>query len=254
MKDKPEQTNTSCARAEDLVTYLYNEASELEAAEFRRHLDECATCAQEMSVFKSVREDVIEWRNQSLPSFDFQQAGAAPVYSKAEAASGKRSALAALRQFFTLAPAWMRAATAVAALIICALVVFTAIHFSERQGEIAKVAPQSPAQSAPDKVTQPRPQEVKQSVPQETEVKQASVVEQKRAVEVAKDTPVSPRAKSRKATGAPVSVAQQRRAAPDKAKASQEARQQLAELVQTSKDDDDLPRLSDLIEDSSGSN
>ncbi|HEX8175414.1 MAG TPA: zf-HC2 domain-containing protein [Pyrinomonadaceae bacterium] len=249
MKEKPEQT-TTCAHAEELVTYLYGELSEHEAAQFRRHMEQCGSCKQELTAFGRVREDVIEWRNQSLPSFDFQQA---PLYSNAVAAPQKRSALAALRQFFTLAPMWMRAATAAAALVICALLVFTAIHFSERPEAVVEVTPKAPAQAQPAETTGPRTGEINQSEPQDAREKQASVVD-KRSAEIVKDNNGATRRKSRGQAGTPVVVAQQRKAAPYKVRASQEARQQLAELVQTSVDDDDLPRLSDLIDDSSGSN
>lgn len=248
MKEKKDQT-TTCDYAEELVTYLYGELSEHEAAQFRRHMEQCGSCKRELAAFSRVRQDVIEWRNLSLPSFDFQQA---PLYSKAEAAPQKRSALAALRQFFTLAPMWMRAATAAAALAICALLVFTAIHFSEQPGAVVEVTPKAPAQAQPDAATARRTDEINQSEPQETKEEQDVAVE--RPVETAQDNRAATRRKSRRQAGTPVAVAQQRKAAPDKAKASQEARQQLAELVQTSRDDDNLPRLSDLIDDSSGSN
>lgn len=252
MKEKQEQTGP-CARAEDLVTYLYGELSEHEAALFRGHMEQCGSCKQELTAFSRVREDVIEWRNQSLPSFDFQHA-TAPARPSAEMPPQKRSALAALRQFFTLSPVWMRAATAAAALAICALVVFTAIHFSERPEAIVQVTPKAATQAQPDETTGRRTEANNQSETRVDKERQAAVVEQQRPVEVAREKNVAPRAKSRRATATPVTVAQQKQATPDKVKASQEARQQLAELVQTSRDDDDLPRLSDLIEDSSGSN
>ncbi|HEX8745944.1 MAG TPA: zf-HC2 domain-containing protein [Pyrinomonadaceae bacterium] len=251
MKEKPEQT-TICAQGEELVAYLYGELGDHEAAQFRRHMEQCGSCEQELAAFGRVREDVIEWRNRSLPSFDFQQA---PLYSNAEAATQKRSALAALRQFFTLAPVWMRAATAAAALAICALVAFTAIHFSERPEAMVKVTPKAPEQAQPRETAGPSTVEINRSEPQDAKEKQADVVEQ-RPVEIANDNNVVPRRKSRRQTaGMPVVVAQQRKATPDKARASQQARQQLAELVQSSRDEDSgLPRLSDLIDDSSGSN
>jgi len=148
----------------------------------------------------------------------------------------------------------MRAATAAAALAICALVVFTAIHFSERPGAVVQVTPKAPTQAPPEAANTRPIEEINQSTPRDEREKQANVAEQKRPVETAKGNGVVAGRKSRGQSGAPVVVARQSRVAPGKVKASQEARQQLAELVQTSVVEDDLPRLSDLIEDSSGSN
>lgn len=252
MKEKTKQY-ADCARAEDLVTYLYGEASEQEAAEFKRHMEQCNSCCVEMAAFSRAREDVVEWRNQSLPSFEFSRA-VAPAYSEAADAVRKRAAMAALRQFFMLAPAWMRAATAVAALVICALVVFTAIHFSEQPGTLVQVSTQAPTEAQADEMTKRRAEELRQKGVQEAIEKQAALAQEKPPVESVKDNNASPRTKSRRPTVSSVASAQQKRMAPDKAKASQEARQQLAELVQTSKEDDGLPRLSDLIDDASDSN
>jgi hypothetical protein len=117
---------------------------------------------------------------------------------------------------------------------------------------VVQVTPKAPAQAEPDAATARRTDEINQSEPQDAKEKQAVPVE--RPVEIAQDNRAATRRKSRRQSGTPVAVAQQRKAAPDKARASQEARQQLAELVQASRDDDNLPRLSDLIDDSSGAN
>lgn len=249
MKEKPEQT-TTCAHADELVTYLYGELSEHEAAQFRLHMQQCGSCNQEVAAFSRVRANIIEWRDQSLPSFNFLQA---PLYSNAETATQKRSALAAFRQFFTLSPMWMRAATVAAALAICALLVFTAIHFSEQPEAIVQVTPKAPEQAQPAETVERRREEINQRGQQDSTEKQAAAAEE-RTVETAKDNNAMTRRKSRRQAGdAPVVVAQQKQVTPDKARASQEARQQLAELVQASADDEDLPRLSDLIDDSSDS-
>ncbi len=72
------------------------------------------------------------------------------------------------------------------------------------------------------------------------------------AVAVNDSSTTAARPKVKRASQPASTLAQQKpRAVPDKAQESrQEARQQLAELVQTSKEDDGLPRLSDLIDDS----
>lgn len=121
----PETSQASlCARANDLVTYLYGEASESEAKEFESHIQGCAPCRAELSMFSEVREAIGAWRNEALglTAFPARVANDAPAVNAAGAANTrKRSAIAALREFFTLSPAWMRTATAFASIAFCVL-------------------------------------------------------------------------------------------------------------------------------------
>ncbi len=47
-----------CHRSEDLVTYLYNEASAAEAQDFANHVEKCEACRAEFAVFSEVRESI----------------------------------------------------------------------------------------------------------------------------------------------------------------------------------------------------
>jgi hypothetical protein len=132
MKDS---TNTSlCARAEDMVTYLYNEATPAEAKDFEKHIKLCSSCRSELATFGHVREAMGEWRQQALGSLTAPavEADAARHFAPAMAPARRRSALAAFREFFTLSPMWMRAATAVAALVFCALAVIAVAYFTQQ--------------------------------------------------------------------------------------------------------------------------
>lgn len=116
-----------CHRAEDLVTYLYGEANESEAGDFRAHLQQCDACRSEFAAFDQMHESILVWRNEALgASFT----PAAMVAEPSVASTGfvrherKLSALAALREFFNVSPLWLRGATAFAGLLLCALLVF----------------------------------------------------------------------------------------------------------------------------------
>lgn len=131
MRDKkmqgiPEELPEPCARAEELVAYLYREANDAEAQEFEAHTQHCESCRTELAAFAQVRGSIDEWRQQSL-GFLGSPALAAEVVPALDAAAAKqarkRSALAALREFFTLSPMWMRAATVAVSVCVCALVV-----------------------------------------------------------------------------------------------------------------------------------
>ena len=86
--------------------YLYGEAAPAEAKAFRQHLTSCAVCRQEMAAFGGVREMVGEWRTDALgtvPSLGMDESFTnAPAALHAHAR--KRSAIAALREFFSLSP------------------------------------------------------------------------------------------------------------------------------------------------------
>ena len=107
MKETPD-----CERASELIAYLYNEADERERRDFQLHLNECSTCREEVASFGVVRESIIEWRDEALAGFVSQ-----PVATKAT----RKSALAALRQFFDLSPLWLKGATAFAVVAFCVL-------------------------------------------------------------------------------------------------------------------------------------
>jgi hypothetical protein len=116
-----------CARADDLVTYLYGEATQIEAQSFESHMRSCDSCRTELASFREASEYIGEWRRQALgasPSPATEVNRIRPlVYAQ------KRSAIAALREFFTLSPAWLRAATAAIALVFCALAVIAVAYF-----------------------------------------------------------------------------------------------------------------------------
>ncbi len=247
MKENPEAEG--CERAEELVAYLYGEASAQEAREFRLHMERCRACSDELTALSRVREDVVEWRNQSLPAFEPSPA-VAPSLATHEEAQPRRSALAALREFFKLSPMWMRAATAAAALVVCALVVFAVARFYERPATVVKVVQTGPTEYEVKEMVNKRAEELRQGEKKAVEV---SATQTKDADAVA-DKPTAAAPKAPKPARSYSTVARrQSNVAPGKVNSSQEARQQLAELMQRTKEDDNLPRLSDLIDDSNES-
>jgi hypothetical protein len=129
-----------CHRAEDLVTYLYGEANAADALDFRSHLQQCDSCRTEFTVFNQVHESIETWRNEALGA-SFNPA-AIPATVPIDATSvirheRKLSALAALREFFTVSPLWLRGATAFAALLLCVLGVMVVSRMSRRPVDLA---------------------------------------------------------------------------------------------------------------------
>lgn len=131
MQELPLNTPQLCARADDLVAYLYREVNESEAQNFEAHLQRCGSCQTELLAFGQVRGSINEWRQATLGSLGAPalEAQHAPALSSVGATHGRaRSAISALREFFTLSPMWMRAATATMSLCVCALVVLAIAH------------------------------------------------------------------------------------------------------------------------------
>jgi hypothetical protein len=112
-----------CGRGEELVAYLYGEAGPAETESFGRHLSACAHCRAEFDSFAGVRAGIVEWRREVMttaPSIDFTPAPALATETSLRAARGRPS-LAALREFFSLSPLWLRAGGLAATLAVCAL-------------------------------------------------------------------------------------------------------------------------------------
>jgi hypothetical protein len=122
--NKIQETNL-CGRAEQLVGYLYGESSDAERAGFEQHLAACGACREELSAFRQVRESVGAWRAEVLthaPAITATELIHADVPTRAPRnATSPRTAWDALREFFALTPAWLRAASVAAALVVCAL-------------------------------------------------------------------------------------------------------------------------------------
>jgi hypothetical protein len=116
-----------CHRAEDLVTYLYGEATAEEARDFSAHMRQCDACRAEFTVFNQVHNSIVTWRNEAIGAPSPASVGAtnpAVVMGAFVQHERKLSALAALREFFSVSPLWLRGATAFAGLLLCALIVF----------------------------------------------------------------------------------------------------------------------------------
>ncbi len=106
----------ACERASDLIAFVYNETTESEKRDFELHLKECRECREEVASFGVVRESITAWRDEALgvctPGF---------ISTPLAATARRKSALAALRQFFDLSPLWLKGATGFAVVAFCVL-------------------------------------------------------------------------------------------------------------------------------------
>ena len=129
---KERDHSPDCERAADLIAFIYNEADEREAQDFQLHLRECSSCREEAASFGVVRESIVTWRDEALAGF---------VSTPVETKTNRKSALAALRQFFDLSPLWLQSATTIAVCLFCLLVGYIIFRSPERQVPITNQNP-----------------------------------------------------------------------------------------------------------------
>jgi hypothetical protein len=243
-----DQADTNpCVRAPDIVAYLYNEASEREALDFEAHMRGCAFCAAEAEAFGEVRASIGVWRMQTVGAIESK--ALAPMLSPAEdgarASARKPSALAALREFFALSPLWMRGATAFAALALCALVVFAALRLMEEPRVVVM-----------EKVVEkgPSPAEINAQVDKRVREELALREQREAAPQEQLVTAVSAQRTSlttRQAQSRPASLSTQASAARRATlRVSTQESEQIARDLQLipTRDEEDLPRLIDLMD------
>jgi len=138
MKDT---TETICGRNDDLIAFLYHELGEKDARDFQRHMRECARCESEVASLGEIRESIVSWRDASLGAAwstgvvndrRFASAATAPV------APIRRSAVAAIREFFSLSPMWMKGAAAFASLLFCLCAVLAVAFLRDRNSVVVQ--------------------------------------------------------------------------------------------------------------------
>jgi hypothetical protein len=124
----------SCGRENDLVAFLYGELDDVEQESFKSHMHACQACQAQTSEFRSIRESVAAWRDESL--------GRAQVTTAAQLEplnQRKTSGLAALRAFFDLSPLWMKGAVGLAAILFCIFTVLAVARLRPTPGPVATI-------------------------------------------------------------------------------------------------------------------
>ena len=127
------QNSPACERASELIAFVYNETSESEARDFELHLKQCSDCREEVASFGLVRESIVAWRDEALSGFVAQPLMAGP---------GKKSALAAFRQFFDLSPLWLKVASGFAVLSFCVLAALAFFNLQTEQPLVTRTTPE----------------------------------------------------------------------------------------------------------------
>src|SRR5262249_25354152 len=102
---------SNCDMHEALVSYLYNEATPDETRRVESHLKQCSACGEELAAFERVRKMLQQWQLDDMPIVR--------ITPPAE----RRSALAVLKELFTITPVWVKALGVLsAAMVILAII------------------------------------------------------------------------------------------------------------------------------------
>ncbi len=130
--------NSVCGFSEALVSYLYDESNDAEKAVFKKHLDKCSVCSDEIASFSGVHFSINNWKLKEFSGLE------SPIieipYEKPEKSmivSGTQSSwLSVLRNLFNLSPAWSLATASAVVLALCIGIVFYAMN-SRQPNDIA---------------------------------------------------------------------------------------------------------------------
>ncbi|HEV2706535.1 MAG TPA: hypothetical protein VGV59_11460 [Pyrinomonadaceae bacterium] len=243
-----------CERGEDLVAYLYKEANAQEARSFEQHARECAACREELAAFGALRESIGAWRADTLSITPTLALDASVGRAPQQQSARRRSALAAIREFFALSPAWLRVCAPAAVALLCALTILTmaraevrwdADGFAFRTGDSAERRPTQAFETAADANTFTREQ-VEAMLKAEAQRARAELRAELSEREEDGQTVVVPASVQRDVRGRTLSNDGARRAPQraDAAKRSQTLRRQEQARVE---DEDDTTSLYDLL-------
>jgi hypothetical protein len=159
--------SSSCIFADEIVSYLYNEATAREKFEFETHLKNCLMCADELAAFGFVRTSLTEWRETEVFALEMPRLENPAIKTREVVISTTSGSwLDNLRELFAWFPAWKTASVAFAVLIVFAVAFF--FVNSSNDSEIASNKNQNPAKDSGNKV-QENPSPLVQVPPQNPE-------------------------------------------------------------------------------------
>lgn len=116
--------NKTCAFAEQIVSYLYDEATVKEKTEFVAHLENCPDCSDELTAFGFVRSSIQEWRREEIfalemPALEIPHLQPVKIAGNSAASENSGSWLDRIQKIFTLSPKLAFGSAAFAVLAIC---------------------------------------------------------------------------------------------------------------------------------------
>jgi hypothetical protein len=121
-----------------LVSYLYGEATPEEIARVQSHVNECRACSDELESFERVRSSLQQWQLDELPMV------------RLAVDPPRRSFATVLKELFTIAPWWAKAAAGLAMALLVFAVMGTEIKVGGGQGVSLRAGLLRAGQPTPD--------------------------------------------------------------------------------------------------------
>lgn len=234
--------HNSCAFAEQIVSYIYDEATAKERENFEAHLLDCLPCADEIAGFGLIRSSIGEWRKSvvfalDVPALNIPQLR--PVVVEKE----QVSLIDELRKLFTFSPAWVGG---FAALLICLGLVWLFFGNSKNEmiAEIPPIVEEKPVELPKEEKAFVNPQDEKSAdVPQNVKQVEQKTVAPKNQTIKATNTPKlkSVRPKMDGATATNKSVNRNN-------KSNYAQTNDAPKLVEMNEEDDNSLRLAELFD------
>lgn len=138
------QSNTNgCDYEDELVSYLYGEIDDEERFAFQKHLQECSACRSEIASLGVIRNSIGAWKHEALGGFTLTE----PLVQRTVE---KKSARAAIKQFFNLSPLWMKGAVGFATILFCILAVLAFARLTSPEKKVATFAQPNAVYTQPD--------------------------------------------------------------------------------------------------------
>jgi hypothetical protein len=128
-----------CEFAEDSILYLYGEMGEAQIAEFRSHLNNCSSCAEELNAFSSIHFSIQNWKTAEFDNLATPEIKI-PMDSRQKSGievSVLSSWLTNLRGRFSFSFGWIQAG-AFAALLICLAFGLYLMTYSDQREHISE--------------------------------------------------------------------------------------------------------------------
>lgn len=241
----------NCEFAEQIVAYIYDEASAKERNKFESHLINCLPCADEIAGFGLVRSSINEWRKEEFfalesPALDIPQLR--PIVVSSE----KSSWIDELRKLFSFTPAW---AGGFAALMICLGLVWFFYNNSKIDtiAEVPAIVEEKPAELPKEEIVQtvnPPQSDIKETPQKVKQIEQKTVAPKNQIVKTVntpklKSNPVQPKTNN--------TMAQNNKSNKNNS-STYATKKDAPKLVEVAEEEDESLRLSELFDEIGSSN
>lgn len=254
MMNNNNHQNSNCSFAPEIVSYIYDEIGVKEKFAFEAHLANCATCPEELADFMEIRFSVTDWKQNEFAPL------ATPVieipFEKEqvrEIAAVQSSWLSNLRAIFTLSPSFATASAAMAALVICAGLVFVVIKYSGNV-EVAAVENTNKTKPSVSPTMEVLPNKSAEKIIADNEKTTDKVIvnppkAQNNETTVVKFVERKPKNVAQNSENRPINTMVNKFNRPNVRKNSPANNRQLPRLNNFDEDEDDSLRLAELFED-----